>query len=237
MSAPSSNDLDALLAELHAVVDEVGERAATAASAILGGSRDLAAMQLAETASDVVAMGRVLEHSAADADRASRAETARVLAAMSAIGIDSEFTFASQPIELERFRVAVKAWFFFVRALCDNAYRLLLAQAQSGPAPASGSMSKAAGNPNNEVAKMLAERAPDFLPWFVAFRDKRDEIKTGVNFAITGLGGPGVGVVFTRFTAARGVEVDLSGQRTVTTIDLLESAKRMVELLSLLDTE
>lgn len=101
--------------------------------------------------------------------------------------------------ELDELRVLWKAWFFFVRALCDNIYRVLLANTESRSARQGGSMSQAAANPANPVARTLSGDAPVFLTWFIAFRDRRNDVKQGVNVACTALNSPGVSITFNEF--------------------------------------
>ena len=202
------DDLDALLDDFRGAIDEVERLATEATAKLLGAGSDLALMQLVEAAGDVGAMGRDLAVSARQAYDASRAETERVLAALPSTGAPTAWTFAIQPPELERFRVEVKAWFFFVRALCDNAYRVLLARAEDTPAPKSGSMTKAAGNPKNPVAILLSERTPTFWVGSSAFATSgRDQVWRELQHHRAG--GPGVGVVFSTFTAARGMDVPI----------------------------
>lgn len=128
-------------------------------------------------------------------------------------------------------RIDVKAWFFFVRAICDSAYRLLIAALTGDAAPRGGSMSSAAKNERNPVALLLAEEASDWLDWFRNFKAMRDEIKEGVGAGITDLGDEGIGLVFHIFTPQRGLVIDLSGKRTVSMTAIVDSATRVLELL------
>jgi hypothetical protein len=217
--------LEHALQEFGLTLDEIKKRATDAAVSALDNGNEIVAMQLAETASDVVACGRMFLDAQRAAVPVSRAEAERVLSLTR--GMEAEWTVASQPLELEELRVILKAWFFFTRALCDNIYRLLLAQAEGRPAPKGGSMNSALDKPQNPVAEFLAAQEPGFLYWFRSFRDKRNEIKEGVNFGLTELPGLGLGVTFNTFTPNRGLVIDLSSRRTVSVGDVVEAAFRV----------
>ena len=117
-------------------------------------------------------------------------------------------------------------------------HRLLLAAAEGRPAPRTGSMNSAT-NPRNPVAIVLAERAPEFIPWFERFRERRNEVKDGVNFGFTALAGEGISVTFNVFrldtsTGRCSVFIDSSGDRKMTLADVLETARMLVSALSVL---
>lgn len=148
-----------------------------------------------ETASDVEAAGRLLaaaQRAAAD----SLEETAALLAQVSKA---DKWVVMSESPELEALRVAWKSWFFYVRAFCDPAYRLILAYLGGARAERAGSMN-AVLNQSNPVAKLLAVEAPDVIEWFRSFRARRNEVKDGVNFGFTALSSPGVAITFNRFS-------------------------------------
>jgi hypothetical protein len=149
-----------------------------------------------ETASDVEAAGRLLasaQRSAAE----TLEETASMLAHVSPQA--SKWVIPSESPELETLRIAWKSWFFYVRAFCDPAYRLILADLQGMRAARRGAMS-AIVNPANPVALLLSAEAPDVIPWFMSFRARRNEVKDGVNFGFTALASPGVAITFNLFS-------------------------------------
>lgn len=153
--------------------------------------------QFVTTASDVMATGRLLAR--AQRDAAAVAESwAQVMPAtenvdMWVIPSDSPNHELLGP--LETLRVAWKAWFFFVSAFCDKAYRLLLAELQGAAAKRGGQMSAVAKS-TNPVAQLLRADAPDVLAWFALFRRRRNEIKEGVAFSFKALDSPGIGIAF-----------------------------------------
>lgn len=96
-------------------------------------------------------------------------------------------------------------------------------------------MGAAAANPANRVAAILAEDAPAFVPWFVAFRDRRNAVKEGVNFTCTTLEAPGVWITFDEFgvnpeTGRRYVRTG-SERGRVTLEDVVGDVERLVEVL------
>jgi hypothetical protein len=189
-------------------------------------------MQFAETVSDVVAAGRCL----AAAQRAAAESTHQVAAQLRAMSPRAEWIITEQTPDLETLRITWKAWFFFVRALCDKVYGLTLSAAQNKPVQRGGSMT-AAIKPGNPVAVILAEEAPEFIPWFVRFRSLRNDVKDGVNFAVTALGSPGLSVTFSTFrisseTGRREVFVDSAGDRKVTLPDVVDDARILAHVLA-----
>lgn len=192
-------------------------------------------LQLAETGSDVITSARVLIDFNRAALELMQAETERVLAR--GVG-GAEWTLAGSPRELDPVRIAFKSFFFFARAYTDVMYRVVLAGIQGGSPPQkAGSMSAAAKKADNPVALAFEEHVPGWLDWFRDFRDKRDEVKSGVNFSLTQHGTVGVGVIFTRATAAGGLLINLAPTNVVTVeeirsaLDRLSAATGVIELL------
>lgn len=212
-------------------LERVAQRAATAS---VNRGSDLAVLQFVETAADVVAGGR----SFAATQRAAAAATSDTAEALSGVSAGAEWIVMSheQWPELDDLRVVWKAWFLFVRALCDNVYRLLLADVESCPAPLGGSMGTAASNKANSVALILAEDVPEFLPWFTTFRDRRNAVKRGVNFTCTALQAPGISITFNEFrsdptTGRRQILID-SDKRRVTLSDVVGDVRQLVDIVT-----
>lgn len=223
-----------VLSELEGALSKIEEQAGAASAAFLASGSDLAAMQLAEAASDVVAAGRRI----VAAQSQAMTSIAHVAAQFEALSPRAEWIMTSETEELEELRIIWKSWFFFVRALCDHVYRLLLASAEGRAAGRGGTMG-AVRNERNPVAIVLAEQAPGFIPWFARFRAQRNEVKEGVNFGFTALASPGISATFNvfRFDAATGrrsVLIDSSGDRKVTLLDVLEGARMLAQALSIL---
>jgi hypothetical protein len=225
-----------LLEELQASLTELEQVARRTASAAVDRGSDLAVLQLAETAADVAAIGQ----SFVAAQRAAAAATGETAATLSALSPDAEWIITHHdewPV-LNELCVLWKAWFFFARALCDNVYRILLAHAESRPARQDGSMNQAAAKPANPVARMLEADAPTFLPWFIAFRDRRNAVKQGVNFACTALNSPGISITFNEFrsdpaTGHRSIVID-SDQRRVTLDDVVGDVRQIIDVLTVI---
>lgn len=225
-------DFEALAVTFAETLATIANLARDIAQSALATSSPLAAMNLAEGASDVVAAGTELIDTERTAIIVVREETARTFA-MFAAGQIPEWTVREQPRELERLRIGVKSWFFFVRALCDSVYKLLMAIETKTAAPQGGSMSTALKNGRNPVALLLNAQAPSWLDWFRNFKDMRDEIKEGVGVGISDLGADGIGLLFQIYTPQRGLVIDLSGERTVSMRAIVESGTRLVEVLTL----
>lgn len=226
-----------LLERFEASLEELERVAGLAARAALDHGSDLAVMQLGASVGDVIAIGRVFivaQKAAADVTR----EFADAIVQVSQVtGNRGEWIIIRNPEwpQLDELCAVWKTWFFFVRALCDNVYRLLLAHAESRPARRGGSMGQAAGNASNPVAMILSERAPAFVPWFVAFRDRRNAVKEGVNFTCTALEAPGISISFDEFgtnpeTGRRYVRTD-SAKGRVTLEDVVGDIEQLVDAL------
>jgi hypothetical protein len=95
-------------------------------------------------------------------------------------------------------------------------------------------MNNAVKKPKNPVALLLEKDAPGWLDWFRGFREKRNDIKSGVGFAVTDLGEEGIGLIFHTFTPKGGMVIDLVAQSVVTFRDIVESMERLAELTALL---
>ena len=88
------------------------------------------------------------------------------------------------------------------------------------------------------VPIVLDESEPGFIPWFERFRGQRNEVKDGVNFGFTALAGAGISIAFNVFrfdseTGRRSVHVDSTGDRKVTLTDVLEAARMLARVLTL----
>lgn len=221
-----------VLSEIEDALAEVERRGAAASSAFYASGSDLAAMQLAEAASDAVAAGRGI----VAAQRTATTSTLSMAAQLKSLSPAAEWVMIEETAELTELRIAWKSWFYFVRALCDHAYRLLLASAQGRAAMRGGSMNSAV-KPQNPVAIVLDEREPGFIPWFERFREQRNEVKDGVNFGFSALAGAGISITFNVFgfdskTGRRSVHFDSTGDRKVTLTDVLETARMLAKVLA-----
>jgi hypothetical protein len=225
--------LPELMRSLEAHLDAIHAEGARVVALRLDGMSQRATLQLAEAASDVVATGRVLAQAHRVAIRAfrSNASPGRPLPANS-----GERTLLAQPTELAALSVSYKTWLFFVRAFCDHAYRLLLADAESRLARRGGSMS-AVLNPLNPVAEMFAASAPDLPDWFRAFRELRNEMKDGAAFAFSELDARGLALTIFQITARRDSDpaFDVVEGRAMRLSDVVEDARRIREVLAALD--
>ncbi len=104
-------------------------------------------------------------------------------------------------------QTAYKAYFFFVRAFHDAAYRVILLLSGQRPGLHS-SMHAAVKNTNSPVHAKIAT-IPGYIEWFTDFRDKRNRIKVGANFSLCGPQWD-VGIGFNKTTPEGGIVVDMS---------------------------
>jgi hypothetical protein len=104
-----------LLEELEASLAELEQIAQRTATAGVDHGSDLAVLELAETAGDVVAIG----HLFVSAQRAAAAATSKTAEMLADVSPDAERLILDHDDwpELDELRVLWKAWFFFVRAL------------------------------------------------------------------------------------------------------------------------
>lgn len=147
--------------------------------------------QFLECSSDVEAAGRLL----ARAQRMAAESLEETAVIMSQVSSTAKWVIPSESPELETLRIVWKSWFFYVRAFCDLAYRLIFASLQDGLAGKGRSMNEIY-KAGDRVGVLLAAEAPEVLPWFRVFRARRDEVKAGVNFSFTALSSPGVAITF-----------------------------------------
>jgi hypothetical protein len=159
-----------------------------------------------------------------------------IQAGLAAAGVPHAWAGTAQPPELDDLRAVLKAWLFFVRAFCDRAYALAFLNSEGHLPGRQASMNDAAKKPENPVARALASRAPDVIPWFIAFRDRRNDLKDGFAFAFL-LSPDGLTAAFYVFAVPPRVEIDARTQRTVSTRDLVKAADCVCELLRLLDED
>jgi len=82
-----------------------------------------------------------------------------------------------------QFAAAFKATCYFLRALQDALYGVLLETA-GGRAGGYSSMADAAKD-SNPVHALLVQALPDYLEWFLDFRNIRNRMKEGVSTAFT----------------------------------------------------
>lgn len=104
-------------------------------------------------------------------------------------------------------KATYKAYFYFIRAFQDACCGVLLNLSGATPG-AYSSMRKGIEKKGNPVYEKVAA-IPGYLNWFEAFKQKRDQIKLGVNFSLCGPQWD-VGVGFNRITPDGGLVVDAS---------------------------
>lgn len=213
-------------------LDEIHREGGAAVAARLDGASQRVALQLAEAGSDIHAAGLALAEAhrrAIPAFRDPRRSAGRPLPSTEG------HTLLAQPAELQALSVLIKAWLFFVRAFCDNAYRLLLADAEDRPAPQGGSMASAL-NERNPVAKILSTHAPEVPDWFRDLREVRNAMKEGAAFAFSQLDARGLGLTIYDVRAQKHPlpEIDVTPRQTVTFADVVADAGRVLEIIRVL---
>ena len=202
-----------------------------AGAAAIGGTSHIVGMQLLEAASDIDAAGRAVSEAHRRAVRVfQRGGAGRPVPAN-----DGTRTILRQPPELQMLSVLLKAWLFFVRGFCDNAYRLLLAEVEGRPAQPGGSMESIL-NPRNPVAVLLAVEAPGVADWFRELREIRNDMKRGAAFAFSRLDARGLHFTIFEVRARKNPlpEIDVIEGRTVTFADVVEDAGKVLEILRVL---
>jgi hypothetical protein len=231
-----------VISDLPEHLDEALNRLETkvgvVARALQGRGSDYTIHQFLESASDVVAAGHLLGHAQRRAAETLE-ETATLLSSIS--GPD-KWVIPGESAELEQLRITWKGWFLFVRAFCDLAYRLMLAAASGSRAARGGSLATALAKPSNPVRLLLELRARSVLPWFRVFRDRRNDIKSGVNFSFTAIGTPGVAITFNVFTidqetGRRSLHLGSDTQRELPFSTVVEDVERLIELLTAAEAE
>ncbi len=83
-----------------------------------------------------------------------------------------------------QFAAALKAMYYFVRALNDAVYAALL-EAKGHRARAYSSMHACATKAGNPIRPLIEQALPDYFEWFADFRDIRNHMKLG---ALTAFG-------------------------------------------------
>jgi len=103
-------------------------------------------------------------------------------------------------------KVAYKALLFFVRAYQDALYRAFL-QARGEKAGPKSSMSSglADGKP---LAELFSDCIPPYRDWFRRWRERRNQVKDGVNLGFTSI--DGFGLLFTSVSDEGGLVVNLA---------------------------
>jgi len=117
--------------------------------------------------------------------------------------------------------VSYKALFYFVRAYQDALYKVMLEI--EGQSPGYGSMATASQNPRNKVAEILNIYLPEYKQWFINWKKKRDDVKLGANFSISG---PEeiLGISFVTVNEdSGGIVIDCSESKAVRISDIVEA--------------
>lgn len=207
---------------------------ATAAAVPIGGMSHIVTMQLLESASDLDAAAR----SVGEAHRRAIPVFRQGGAGLEIPANDGARTLLRQPPELQTLAVLLKAWTFFVRAFCDNAYQLLLASVERRPAKAGGSM-EAILNERNPVAVLFAEEAPEIVEWFRELRAVRNDMKRGAAFAFSDLDARGLHYTIYDVKAERAParEIKVTAGRTVTFANVVEDAARVLEIFRVISEQ
>ena len=89
-----------------------------------------------------------------------------------------------------QFAAAVKAMYYFVRALQDAVYAALL-EATGHRAGTYSSMQDCAKKATNPIRPLIERALPGYFAWFTDFRDIRNDMKLGVSTAFEFRGGAG----------------------------------------------
>ena len=228
-AVPSLPQLSTTLAEL---LDGMAKEANAVVVPRLDGMSSRATLQMAEALSDVDAAGRAL----LEAHRRAIRPYLRGLAP--GRPIPAQDGNAVRPVlgqvpELATLSVLMKAWLFFVRAFCDSAYRLLLAEMEGRPTSRGGSMGSAL-RPTNPVAVKIASEAPELLDWFRTLREIRNDMKEGESFAFSGLDARGLALTIYEIRIHPDRPELIEG-RTVTFADIADDATRILDILRLFE--
>ena len=126
-----------------------------------------------------------------------------------------------------RLILAYKGLFFFIRAYQDTLYRVLLELETSKDAGRYRRMIHAISEDqsyktDNPVGALLASSFPEYLGWFLDWRERRDSVKLGAGFYISGPE-PDIGVGFNIVTRKGGIIIDCSGTHTFRVSDITKA--------------
>jgi len=137
-----------------------------------------------------------------------------------------------------RLIIAYKGLFFFIRAYQDALYRVLLEIETSEDAGRYRRMISAISEndqsykADNPVGALLASSFPEYLEWFLDWRKRRDSVKLGAGFHISGPE-PDIGVGFNIVTRKGGIIIDCSGTHTFRISDITKTLDNSAKLARL----
>jgi hypothetical protein len=129
-----------------------------------------------------------------------------------------------------RAKIAYKVVFFTVSALQDVLFGAFL-EARGEKAGAQPRMYRGLTN-GKPLRLLLEDRGSNYRDWFLDWRAKRNEVKEGVAFAVTGY--PEFGITFTSVSEGGGV-VDCSGAKSVYASDVARAVEASAGLAKLVE--
>lgn len=126
-----------------------------------------------------------------------------------------------------QFAAAVKATYYFVRALQDSVYAALL-ESTGQSAGAYSSMQKCATNAGNPIRHLINEALPDYFDWFADLRGIRNQMKLGISTAFGFRGDKQVRVILQEIDDAKR---HVSQGRELSLVDIERSLMQSAGLL------
>ena len=136
--------------------------------------------------------------------------------------------------------ITYKSLFYFVRVHQDAMYCVLrrlvglpVSKAYEKRSLGTVLLKDSSPNPNHPVAKVLTTRLPDYIPWFIRWRDRRNKVKEGVQFSIAGPA-ENIGIGFTRLDyTTGGLIVDCAPENAVRLSDVVEALTQCADIMKL----
>lgn len=128
-----------------------------------------------------------------------------------------------------RAKLAFKHLFFVIRALQDALYAAFLEV--TGSKAGNYSSVKDGLKSGKALREILDSRASDYPAWFSGWRDKRNRVKDGVNFGITGY--PDFGITINTVGDDGALVVDCSGDSSIYAVDVTHALEASTELATI----
>ncbi|MFC1932593.1 hypothetical protein ACFLXU_03050 [Chloroflexota bacterium] len=135
---------------------------------------------------------------------------------------------------MRKLEICYKALFMFVRAYQDAMLKMLLAI--EGQAPGNNSsMTQAVDwktgkfKENNIIGHLLSDELPDYATWFSYWREKRNKVKEGIGYGISG-DIKDIGISFNTVTRQGGIVVNNESVKIIDVISAIEMSSRLAQV-------
>jgi hypothetical protein len=140
-----------------------------------------------------------------------------------------EWRAGQPPSDVGDVLTAMKALYLALRAHQDRLYQAIFLLREGRTPGAGKSMNWALGHPESPVGAYLRSEHPTYLDWFERFRDQRNRIKDGVNFALR-RSTEDVGVTFVTVEDGN-IVVGLDEENNVTVREILGGLREVIAVM------